>query len=131
MKHNRLWIKIGLVLWIVMAFAGRWSIVALVQESDVVIKKAENDFNGKETDRLSANGLTTFALAVHEMGYEGVESISNEKTDRDNISGNEGTVSRIAKEVRKKFFVSKNFRIVISAKRTIRYFVFGLCKMLN
>lgn len=132
MRHNRLWIAVGLVLWIVMAFVGRWEVTTLVHNDIHAIEKADNDFDKKDTDKLFAKEWMTFALATQQMGYEGAGNFENERPGKDkNRTSEEGIGSRIAKEVQKRGFVSSNCRTVVSAKKTIRYYVFGLCKMLD
>jgi len=124
LKKQLIWV--GLVLWIVGAFVGRWGLVT--SSVEVCAVEQRSDDNGGSIDK---GGWMAFGLAVQEIC---VECTGN--AGRERWNGGENGLKTKDRVLRTCVWWMRELRCevvgrIISEKRLIRYYVFGLCKMLD
>jgi len=126
MQCKKQWIWICLVVWVIGVFVGRWGLVASSGDDYVVEQK--NDADGGSIDK---GGWMAFGLAVQEMSYQGAGASYKERWNEGKDSGFEGAFSQVTKELQKRILRCKITKKIVSSKRLITYYVFGLCKLLD
>lgn len=119
---------LGLAVWTVGVFAGRWGL-ATSSEFCCVAEERTNENEGK----IESSGCMAFGLAAEEISYQCEESGSSENANH--IGGYGGrhhaTGMNIKRAVRKRVTLCEETERIVSSKRLITYFVFGLCKILD
>jgi len=125
MFSKKLLISVGLTLWVISVFVGRWSLMTSSDCNFAVERNADSN-----RDHIENTDWMAFGLAVQEMSYQCTSASCRERWNE----GNELRTKEIGLwscvwDLRKQ--ICEKTRKIVSSKRLINYYVFGLCKLLN